>query len=540
MTIIRPFLRATVLLLMVYFLTLGLGSDAQPTYLYHNCPNTTYTPNSTYQSNLRILLSSLSSNATVGNGFYNLTTGRDPNIVYGLYMCRGDVTNDTCGNCVETASKEILDRCPEEKVATTWYDECMLRFSNQSIFSILQESPGLSMWNTQNVSDPSGTFNQLVADTMNSLATRAASGQSRMKFATGEANFTGFQTLYSLVQCTPDLSASDCNRCLRGAIDALPSCCSGKRGGRVIRTSCNLRYEIYRFYGVEATSPAPSPIPLPPTPVFFHIPTIPVNALHLCFGSQNYTSGGQFETNLKHLFNSLYTKGPPSRFNTTISGETPDRVYGLVQCDPTSSEEDCRSYVNASSIEIVQKCPNRKQAVLRNDNCYLRYSDSSFFSQVDASPRLYAWPLKNVSDPLVFSQQLGALMDNLSTTAASSQIKYATGITNFTVFEKIYGLLQCTRDLSVRDCYLCLREIIGNIPTCCNGRAGGNVLSVSCNLRYEIYPFFEILSPPPPSPLEASPPPPQIEGDQNTNKTENGKFVLWANSDKDFISINGS
>ncbi|KAF8409484.1 hypothetical protein HHK36_005560 [Tetracentron sinense] len=89
----------------------------------------------------------------------------------------------------------------------------MLRFSNQSIFSILQESPGLFIWNTQNVSDPSG-FNQLLADTMDSLATPAASGQSRMKFATGEANFTRFQTLYSLVQCTPDLSSSDCNRCL--------------------------------------------------------------------------------------------------------------------------------------------------------------------------------------------------------------------------------------------------------------------------------------------------------------------------------------
>ncbi|KAF8409479.1 hypothetical protein HHK36_005555 [Tetracentron sinense] len=255
--------RASVLLLiMVYLLT--LGSDAQPTYLYHDCPNTTtYTPNSTYQSNLRILLSSLSSNATVGDGFYNLTSGRNPNIAYGFFLCRGDVTDSVCRDCVETVGKDILERCPKEKVAIAWYDECMIRYSNKSIFSILQEVPAIYMLNTQNISEPT-RFNQLLADTMDGLAIRAISDQNRRKFVTDEANFTRFQTLYSLVQCTPDLSASQCNRCLRGAIAALPSCCSGKQGGRVLLPSCNLRYEVYPFYQIEAPALAPSPIPLPP------------------------------------------------------------------------------------------------------------------------------------------------------------------------------------------------------------------------------------------------------------------------------------
>ncbi|KAF8409476.1 hypothetical protein HHK36_005552 [Tetracentron sinense] len=530
MIIITPSLRASVLLLMVYLLT--LGSDALPTYVYHDCPDTThYTLNSSYQANLRILLSSLSSNATVGNGFYNATSGRNPDTVYGLFLCRGDVTDDVCRDCVETASKGVLEQCPNQKVATTWFEECMLRYSDKSIFSIMQEVPALYLYNIKNISEPS-RFNQLLADTMEGLATRATSSQSRRKFATEEANFTRFQTLYCLVQCTPDISGSDCNRCLRGAIGALPSCCGGKQGARVLIPSCNLSaldlvvslqpliVPAYQFL-----SDSIHLLFLTYLVVLFHIPSITVNAFEHCFDSQsqNYTSGDKFETNLKHLFNSFYTKGPPTRFNTTISGDTPDLVYGLVQCDPTISEEDCRSCMNASSIEILQKCPNRKQAVLRNDNCYLRYSDSSFFSQVEASLRFYAWPIQNVSDPLVFNQQLGALMDNLSTTAASREIKYATGITNLTDFEKIYGLLQCTRDLSGKDCSSCLGQIISDIPRCCDGMTGGNVLSVSCNLRYEIYPFFENLPPPPPSPLEASPPPPpQIEGDQNTNKTENG------------------
>ena len=67
------------------------------------------------------------------------------------------------------------------------------------------------------------------------------------------------QTLYSLVQCTPDLSGTDCNNCLQDAIKILPSCCSGKQGGRIVFPSCNLRYELYQFYETVATVPPPSP-----------------------------------------------------------------------------------------------------------------------------------------------------------------------------------------------------------------------------------------------------------------------------------------
>ncbi|XP_043687387.1 cysteine-rich receptor-like protein kinase 10 [Telopea speciosissima] len=41
----------------------------------------------------------------------------------------------------------------------------------------------------------------------------------------------------SAPQCSPDLSGNDCYRCLDGANSLLPSCCSGKRGGRVLNPS---------------------------------------------------------------------------------------------------------------------------------------------------------------------------------------------------------------------------------------------------------------------------------------------------------------
>ncbi|OMO64901.1 hypothetical protein COLO4_31714 [Corchorus olitorius] len=254
------------LLSLLSFITI----EAQPTqtYLTHSCPNTTtFLANSTYQSNLNNLLSALSSNATNGNRFYNTTSGSNSEVVYGLYLCRGDVSNTSCEACVSFATDDVTQRCPVEKTAIIWYDNCLLHYSNQYIFSTPTIVPAVALLNSANVSDQEG-FNQILGDTMDDAVNLAINGTSRLRnFATREADISGLQTLYSLVQCTPDLSSADCNTCLEGAIAFLPNCCSGKQGARVLVPSCNVRYELYPFYNQTAVaSPPPPPAVLPPPP----------------------------------------------------------------------------------------------------------------------------------------------------------------------------------------------------------------------------------------------------------------------------------
>ncbi|KAJ4980983.1 hypothetical protein NE237_031820 [Protea cynaroides] len=220
-----------------------------PVYLYHVCSSKTlYASNSTYQSNLNTLLSSLSNSKNT----YNKATvgGQSSNAVHGFYYCRGDVTSDMCSDCIKTAAQEITHRCPNRKIGYIWYDECMLHYSNYS--TSVSDSPLFFMWNTQNISDAT-RFNQLLGDNINKVATAAASNSKR--FATKKANFTPFQNLYCLAQCSPNLSGNDCNRCLVRTIAYLPNCCIGKQGGRVLNPSCNIRFEVYPFYKVTA-SPA--------------------------------------------------------------------------------------------------------------------------------------------------------------------------------------------------------------------------------------------------------------------------------------------
>jgi hypothetical protein len=58
-----------------------------------------------------------------------------------------------CGECVTSASLELASECSSEKVAVTWYDECMVRYSNESIFSTLAVRPGIHLVNTQNMTE---------------------------------------------------------------------------------------------------------------------------------------------------------------------------------------------------------------------------------------------------------------------------------------------------------------------------------------------------------------------------------------------------
>ncbi|KAJ1376485.1 Serine-threonine/tyrosine-protein kinase, catalytic domain [Sesbania bispinosa] len=251
----------TLLLLCFPIELLISRTQAEPTYSYHFCLNTTtFAPNSIYQTNLKTLLSTLSSNSNQSDGFYNTTTGQNNpnNTLYGLFLCRGDVTTQTCQDCVSTATKQVLQRCPNEKEAFIWYDECLLQYSDESFFSTVQERPLIPLSNSANASDQS-SFMQLVGVTLRAVADEAENGENGKKFATKEANFTGSTILYTLGQCTPDLSTPDCNKCLQIAIANLPNCCNGKLGGRVLTPSCYVRYEVYPFYRSVALAPVPRP-----------------------------------------------------------------------------------------------------------------------------------------------------------------------------------------------------------------------------------------------------------------------------------------
>ncbi|XP_026432548.1 putative receptor-like protein kinase At4g00960 isoform X2 [Papaver somniferum] len=173
---------------------------------------------------------------------------------------------EDCQGCVKIGAEEIKenDRCPISRKAIIWYDECMLRYSDEYYFNTMQVSPAVYLWNPNNVSNPD-QFRQNVSDFLKRLTREVQSNDdsTSIKFASGDIRINDFANVYGLVQCNEDISISSCNRCLLGAISELPDCCDGKRGGRVLRPSCNFRFESAPFFDSTVT---PSPPPLVSTP----------------------------------------------------------------------------------------------------------------------------------------------------------------------------------------------------------------------------------------------------------------------------------
>ncbi|KAH9796533.1 cysteine-rich receptor-like protein kinase 10 [Citrus sinensis] len=197
-------------------------------------------------SNLKKVLISLALNASAAK-FSDASSGNDSDRVYGLYMCLNYISNDTCNNCITTATKDITKLCPNKTDAIVWEEVCQLRYAYGNFFGQLDVSGNIPKYNRKNISEPE-RYRSVVNNTLNNLTKLAAFDPSNEMYATGEVPFTNSDTLYALVQCTKDLSADDCDACLNKAIADILSCCYFSRGARLLSRSCYLRYELYAFY----------------------------------------------------------------------------------------------------------------------------------------------------------------------------------------------------------------------------------------------------------------------------------------------------
>ncbi|CAK7355390.1 unnamed protein product [Dovyalis caffra] len=214
-----------------------------------------------------------------------------------------------------------------------------------------------------------------------------------------------------------------------------------------------------------------------------------------CSGNENSTANyGSDKTSLNVLMGSFYHLAPANNKGFALGSlgqNNQDRPYGLVLCRGDVSSSDCRSCVANATREIGKSCPSRKVAIIYYDNCLLKYSNKDFFGKIDNESNLCMFNVQNASNPVVFNQKTDELLSQLANEASYNTTKmyYAAGEIDLEGSKKLYGMAQCTWDLSRVDCKKCLDGAIGKLQSLANGKEGGRVLGGSCMVRYEIYPF---------------------------------------------------
>ncbi|XP_074290328.1 cysteine-rich receptor-like protein kinase 7 [Silene latifolia] len=91
-------------------------------------------------------------------------------------------------------------------------------------------------------------FNQVLLSILDEGANQAANGPVDKMIATREGifadNLMSLNTIYKLLECSPDITLNNCKNCLQATIS-------------------NIRYDTNPFYGdalVDSSTPSPSPI----------------------------------------------------------------------------------------------------------------------------------------------------------------------------------------------------------------------------------------------------------------------------------------
>lgn len=227
------------LCLSIFFFKL-VHSDNQVTFQQQYCSgNGKYDQGSIYQSNLNLLLSNLSSEA-VGKKFHNSIMGVGPNKVYGLFLCNGAYTSEVCSNCITVAAGQVQEKCPYYAEVIVWYGQCMLRYANRSIFSIEDDSV---YFNIEYGLPDYKQFDQQLEGVLIDLFSKAVADNSSLAFGTGVVYLTEYVSLISYADCTPDLTPSDCNRCLQTGLNRLQI--DGRSLGTLLQPSCRLAFFFF-------------------------------------------------------------------------------------------------------------------------------------------------------------------------------------------------------------------------------------------------------------------------------------------------------
>ncbi|KAJ0779541.1 putative Gnk2-like domain-containing protein [Helianthus annuus] len=235
---------------------------------------------------------------------------------------------------------------------------------------------------------------------------------------------------------------------------------------------------------------------------------------YFCANNDNYTINSTFERNLDTTFSTLPTTNSGLGFFNHSTPEGNDMVYSAAICRGDIEPDLCLSCLNDSMVKLRELCPNQKEAVGYYEMCWLKYSTQSVLGNIyhiDGYRVLVNTITSAQRDRFV--EDLSSLMNKLKADAAAgdSLLKFAAGNTTGPDFVTIYGLVQCTPDLSKMQCIDCLENAYSYYATVFNqsGKIGGTVFQPMCRYSYGLSRFFNeegIPSPPVSSSSPSLPP----------------------------------
>ncbi|XP_011012775.1 PREDICTED: cysteine-rich receptor-like protein kinase 15 isoform X3 [Populus euphratica] len=211
----------------------------------------------------------------------------------------------------------------------------------------------------------------------------------------------------------------------------------------------------------------------------------------------NYDLKSPFGKNVKIVLETLPSITSSTGYNSTAIGELPDKVTGKALCRGDVTSSACQTCLRDASQKLLKDCES-KEAIIWYERCQIHYSFqniTSLYVYAGKYPDMESHN-KSVSDPVHFYDNVRFLMDKLSNAAAlnRSKLMFETGEIKFSRNETIYGHVQCTRDIREDECQKCLSSALIDLKGCCSSKQGGIIVSRNCNVRFELYKYYNTSS----------------------------------------------
>ncbi|XP_062188286.1 putative cysteine-rich receptor-like protein kinase 20 [Phragmites australis] len=223
----------------------------------------------------------------------------------------------------------------------------------------------------------------------------------------------------------------------------------------------------------------------------------------------NFTSGSAFGANLDRLVAALPSNASSSAslFASAAVGTAPDTTYGLALCrGDITDPRVCSACLGDAFRQLRQLCGGDRDATFYHDLCTARYSGDDFLARpddnspvingMDVNGSTYpGWDARNATSRSFFLSLVGTLFGEMAMYSAynsSASRRFASAVMFINPqLPTVYGLTQCTPDLSPAQCWHCLQGIQDQNRQWYDGREGGRILGVRCSFRYEGYQFYD-------------------------------------------------
>ncbi|KAL6656682.1 hypothetical protein ACP70R_004462 [Stipagrostis hirtigluma subsp. patula] len=233
-------------------------------------------------------------------------------------------------------------------------------------------------------------------------------------------------------------------------------------------------------------------------------------AEYSCNGTTgNFTAGSAFAANLDRLLAALPANASSSSslFASAAVGAGPDAAYGLALCrGDVTDPRVCSACLGNAFGRLRRLCGADRDATFYHDLCTARYSGEDFLARpddnnpvinaMDVNASTYAgWDARNATSRTFFLSLVGTLFGEMAMYGAynaSATRRFASAVMYINPdLPTVYGLVQCTPDLSPAQCWHCFQGLQDQNRQWYDGREGGRILGVRCCFRYEGYQFYQ-------------------------------------------------